>query len=62
MQGYGFVEFSLPSAAMACKRAMDEIERNMRPDPKKAAHKPAPKRVEKKEEVSLQLAHQSCGI
>ena len=52
LQGYGFVEFSLPSAAMACKRAMDDIERNMRPDPKKASHKPAPKRPERKDEVS----------
>ena len=47
------MEFSLPSAAMACKRAMDEIERNMRPDPKKAAHKPPPRRVEKKDEVGI---------
>lgn len=49
------MEFSLPSGAIACKRAMDEIERNMRPDPKKMARAP-PKKVEKKEEVSLQAA------
>ena len=53
MQGYGFVEFSLPSAAVACKRAMDEIERNMRPDPKKLAPKSAPKKLENLDEVVL---------
>lgn len=35
MQGYGFVEFSLPGSALACKQAMDEIEQSMRPDPRK---------------------------
>lgn len=33
------MEFSLPSAALACKQAMDEIERNMRPDPRKQKDK-----------------------
>ena len=35
VQGYAFVDFSLPGSALACKQAMDEIERNMRPDPRK---------------------------
>lgn len=38
-QGYGFVEFSHPASALACKQAMDEIERNMRPDPRKPKEK-----------------------
>ena len=29
------MDFSLPGSALACKQAMDEIERNMRPDPRK---------------------------
>lgn len=32
---------------------MDEIERNMRPDPKKMAAKPPPKKLERKDEVLL---------
>ena len=35
VQGYGFVEFSLPGAALTCKQAMDEIEQRMRPDPRR---------------------------
>ncbi len=39
---------------------MDEIERNMRPDPKKTAqNKPAPKKPEKKDEVSLPALQRS---
>ena len=32
VQGYAFVEFSLPSAANICKQAMERIEYEMRPD------------------------------
>ena len=55
------MEYSLPSGAMACKRAMDEIERNMRPDPKKMA-RPQPKKTETKHEVFLTLPRPSCMI
>lgn len=45
------MEFALPSAALKCKAAMDEIERDMRPDPSKAPTK----KVVKKPEVQTCL-------
>ena len=39
LQGYGMVEFSLASAALKCKQAMEAIENEMRPDSKKAGGK-----------------------
>ena len=39
VQGYGMVEFSLASAALKCKTAMEAIENEMRPDSKRAGAK-----------------------
>lgn len=38
-QGYGMVEFSLASAALKCKTAMEAIENEMRPDSKRSGGK-----------------------
>lgn len=32
MQGYAFVEYSVPNGALKCKEGMDKIEAEMRPD------------------------------
>lgn len=39
VQGYGMVEFSLASAALKCKTAMETIENEMRPDSKRSGGK-----------------------
>ncbi len=35
MQGYGFVEYALPSAATKAKSALDVLSQSMRPDAQK---------------------------
>lgn len=32
LQGYAFVEYSVPNGALKCKEGMDKIEAEMRPD------------------------------
>lgn len=32
VQGYAFVEYSVPNGALKCKEGMDKIEAEMRPD------------------------------
>ena len=60
VQGYGFVEFSLPEVALACKAAMDAIETAMRPDPRQPA-KPNPGPTPKPAAATAQVCHVSIG-